>query len=95
MSSISAAEVRDFLVDRYADILGERGLDAASLPDDFDFLTQGVIDSFGILEMISAMEERFGFQLDYEAIDPQDLTLVGPLSRFVEGQTSGAASQDG
>ena len=39
--------------------------------------------------------ERFGFQLDYEAIDPHDLTLVGPLSRFVEEQTSGAAGKDG
>ena len=95
MSSVSASEVREFLVARYGEALGARGVDASTLPDDFDFLAEGVIDSFGILEMISAMEEKFGFQLDYEAIDPQHLTLVGPLSRFVEEQTSGSAGQDG
>lgn len=95
MSSVSASDVRAFLVDRYGEALSARGVDGSALPDDFDFLTQGVIDSFGILEMISAMEEKFGFELDYEAIDPQDLTLVGPLSRFVEEQTSGHAGQEG
>ena len=95
MSSVSASDVRAFLIDRYGEALSARGVDGAALPDDYDLLTQGVIDSFGILEMISAMEERFGFQLDYEAIDPQHLTLVGPLSRFVEEQTSGASGEGG
>ena len=31
-------------------------------------LTVGVIDSLGLLEMISAMEDRFGVQIDYEAV---------------------------
>lgn len=87
MNPITADTVRQFLVERNAEALASKGMDGSGLPDEFDFLTEGIIDSFGILEMISAMEERFGFQLDYESIDPQDLTRIGPLARFVATQT--------
>ena len=53
------------------------------LSDDFDFLLNGVIDSFGILEMISAIEEEFGIQLDLEALDAEKITIIGPLSCYV------------
>ena len=95
MSSVTAAEVRAFLLDHYSEGISANGFEGGAVPDDFDLLTEGVIDSFGILEMIAAMEERFGFEVDFESIDPQDLTVVGPLSRFVENQAAAASNQDG
>ena len=95
MSSVTAAEVRTFLLDHYAEGLSANGVESGAVPDGFDLLTEGVIDSFGILEMIAAMEERFGFEIDFESIDPQDLTVVGPLSRFVESQAGAASNKDG
>lgn len=89
MSSVTAADVRAFLLDRYSESLAANGVAGTDVSDDFDLLTEGVIDSFGILEMITGMEEHFGIEIDYEAIDPQDLTVIGPLSRFVEGQVAG------
>ena len=52
----------------------------AELPDDFDLLLSGVIDSFGILEMISSIEEEFQIELDVAALDAEQITIVGPLS---------------
>ncbi len=43
----------------------------------------GVIDSFGILEMVGAIEDEFGIQLDTESLDAEQITVLGPLSRFV------------
>ncbi len=53
------------------------------IPDDFDFLLSGVIDSFGILEMISAIEAEFQIQLDLALLDAEDITRIGPLARYI------------
>jgi acyl carrier protein len=62
-----------------------RGLsvDPGELPDSFDLLSEGVVDSLGILEMVSAVEEKFGIEVDLEDIDPDDLTRVEPFCRYV------------
>jgi acyl carrier protein len=53
------------------------------VPEDFDLLTNGVVDSFGILEMITAIEEQFNLQLDMANLDAEQLTILGPLCRYV------------
>ena len=53
------------------------------LPDDFDLLLSGVIDSFGILEMISAIEDEFRIRLDLALLDAEDITRMGPLARYI------------
>lgn len=95
MNPVTAADVRAFLLERYAEALAAAGSGDGAVPDDFDLLTEGVIDSFGILEMIGAMEEKFGLEIDFERIDPQDLTVIGPLTRFVESQSGGGSNGEG
>jgi acyl carrier protein len=58
-------------------------LSLTEIPDDFDLLLNGVIDSFGILEMISAIEDEFQVQLDLALLDAEDITKIGPLARYV------------
>jgi acyl carrier protein len=50
-----------------------------NLADDFDFLLNGVIDSFRILEMISAIENEFPIQLDLADLDAEQITSLGPV----------------
>jgi acyl carrier protein len=57
-------------------------LSLTKIPDDFDLLLSGVIDSFGILEMISAIEDEFQIQLDLTLLDAEDITRIGPLARY-------------
>lgn len=94
MTRVSASEVRDFIVGRFADPLSAKGLQPVDVPEDFDLLVEGVVDSFGILEMIAAMEEHFQLQIDYENLDPENLTVVGPLCRFVEESSANSGTNE-
>jgi hypothetical protein len=40
---------------------------------------------FGILEMISTIEKEFRIQLDLADLDVEQITILGPLSRYVAG----------
>ena len=83
MKEITPEGVRQFLLQRYLERIESLGLIPAELPDNFDLLLNGVIDSFGILEMISSIEETFQVELDLAALDAEQITIVGPLSHFV------------
>jgi acyl carrier protein len=83
MKTVTPDNVRKFLLTRYSEPLTATQLDLTELPDDFDLLLSGVIDSFGILEMISAIEEEFQIQLDLALLDAEDITRIGPLARYV------------
>jgi acyl carrier protein len=83
MKEITEASIRQFLLDKYCKPIGAIGLAPDNLADDFDFLLNGVIDSFGILEMISAIENEFQIRLDLADLDAEQITILGPLSRYV------------
>ena len=83
MKDVTPDNVREFLLTRYSEPIAAMQLNLAELPDDFDFLLSGVIDSFGILEMISAIEAEFRIQLDLALLDAEDITRIGPLTRYI------------
>ena len=83
MKEITEANIRQFLLDKYRMPIGAIGLAPDNLADDFDFLLNGVIDSFGILEMISAIEKEFQIELDLADLDAEQITILGPLSRYI------------
>ncbi len=83
MNNITADAIRDFLLARYSEPIRGLGLTPDELGDDFDFFVSGVIDSFGILELVSQLEEEFRIQLDLATLDAEQISVLGPLSRFV------------
>ena len=83
MKDVTPDSVRKFLLTRYSEPITAMQLYLTELPDDFDFLLTGVIDSFGILEMISAIEDEFRIQLDLALLDAEDITRIGPLARYI------------
>ena len=83
VKDVTESSIRQFLLDKYREPIGSIGLIADNLADDFDFLLTGVIDSFGILEMISSIEDEFQIQLDLEDLDAEQITILGPLSRYI------------
>jgi acyl carrier protein len=83
MNDISPGKVRQFLLRRYARSIEELGMDPNQVSDNFDFLLDGVIDSFGILEMVSSIEDEFRIQLDMATLDAEQITILGPLSLYV------------
>ena len=83
MKEVTPDNIRTFLLTRYSEPMSAMRVDIAEVPDDFDFLLTGVIDSFGILEMVSAIEKEFAIQLDLELLDAEDITKIGPLARYI------------
>ena len=95
MNDITPDRVRQFLLDKYTRSIKEMGLDPAKLPDNFDFLLKGVIDSFGILEMVSSIQDKFRIHLDLATLDAEQITILGPLSRFVAENAKTDSPVDG
>jgi acyl carrier protein len=89
MSGLSAAEVRSFVVGHVEDRLVAVGLSADDVGDDFDLLTSGTIDSMGLIELLSAVEERFGVRADLSEIDTEDIGVVGPFCAHVANRARG------
>jgi acyl carrier protein len=83
MKDVTLDNVRAFLLTRYYEPIIAMQLSLTEIPDDFDLLLSGVIDSFGILEMISAIEDEFQIQLDLALLDAEDITRIGPLARYI------------
>jgi acyl carrier protein len=80
------AEVRTAMLETLVEPLAAAGRNAGTVPDDFDLLAEGVIDSFGLLELISALESRYATALDFADLPVDELTVVGPLVRHLAAQ---------
>ncbi len=61
---------------------------ASTLTDDSSLLDQGVIDSTGILEVISFLEDEFQIEIDDEEMVPENLDSIGAIAIFVTRKLS-------
>jgi acyl carrier protein len=87
VSAPSANDVRVFVSEFLNQKLKERAQRPLNnLPDDYDLLLSGLLDSLAFVEMIAATGEHFAAQVDFEGLDPEKLTIVGPLCTFVSEQ---------
>lgn len=51
------------------------------------FLEKGIIDSTGVLEIVSFIEEEFNFTVQDEEMVPENLDSVNNLAKFIKGKT--------
>ena len=84
MSVVTAGEVRGFIVSHLADSFKENNLLEREVADDFDLKDRGIIDSIGYLHLISAIEDHFGVEIDFDDMDAESLTVIGPMTRYIE-----------
>jgi acyl carrier protein len=82
-NELNPDEVKRFICELYHEPLGKRGYTLENVPDQLDLLIDGVIDSLGILELISNLEERFQISIDLEHLPAEQLTVLGPLSHHI------------
>ena len=95
IGEVAAEDVRSAIVEHLRSTAAGQTLDPDAIDDDVNLLAAGIIDSFGVLELIASIEEQFGLRLDFEDIDPVDLTTVGPLTRIVASASAGLAPSEG
>jgi lipopolysaccharide O-acetyltransferase len=94
----STDTVRGFVLTHLDGALREHGRAGPEITDDFDILAEGVVDSFALVELIESIESHFGIVLDFEDVDADDLTVLGPFCRYVAeriGDQDGAPSLSG
>ena len=95
MSRASTEQVRALIIDILADDLAALGIDATAVNGAFDLRAEGVVDSLGFLELIAALEAELGVEIDFDDIDPAQLTVVEPLAAHVADQLGAIPTQDG
>ncbi len=84
----TANDIKSMLVSTYAKSFAARHIDPSQVDDRFDLFTGGIIDSLGIMEMIAMVEESIGRQIDFDEMEADDLTRIGPFCRFVASKAA-------
>ncbi len=72
------ATIKNFIIDNF--LFG----DDEGLKDDVSFLEEGIIDSTGILELITFLEEDFSIEIDDEEMIPENLDSINNLIVFLK-----------
>ena len=70
--------IRDFVIENF--LFGE----ANGLKDDTSFLEEGIIDSTGILELVTFLEDEFSITVEDEELIPENLDSIGNVANFLE-----------
>ena len=73
-----AAEIRAFIVANF--LFGEEGNGFA---DDQSFLESGIIDSTGLLELVSFIEQNYGITIGDREMVPENLDSLRNVSQLV------------
>ena len=81
----TAKQIRDFIIANF--LFGQQG---TSLADDQSFLDTGIIDSTGVLELVSFLEQQFAITVDDRELLPENLDSVDNVTRFVERKLAAA-----
>jgi acyl carrier protein len=72
-----SARIRQFIVSNfYID-------DANTLSDDDSLLMGGIVDSTGVVEIVSYLETEFSIQILDEEMLPDNLDCIAKITRFV------------
>ena len=74
-------KIRKFILDNYL-----YTDDQSKLKDDESFLEKGIIDSTGVLEVISFLETDFGVTVTDEEMIPENLDSVRNLAAYINAK---------
>jgi len=71
--------LRKFIVDNFS-----YGRDDVEFADDESLLEKGLIDSTGVLELVTFLETTYKIQIEDEELIPDNLDSVEKIIRFVD-----------
>jgi acyl carrier protein len=74
--------VRDFLTEQI--VIGGQ-----EVSDDTPLLN-GLIDSVGLMELVSFIESEFEVAIDFSEVEPKNFRTVSDIARFVSGKLPAA-----
>ena len=80
------AEVEQFIV---SELSQGRGITAIDPGD--NLLAKGIVDSHGVMELVTFLEERYGIAIGDEDLTPENFESVGRIEEFVARKQNGPA----
>jgi acyl carrier protein len=80
-------EIRQFVVTNYC--FGQDG----AIRNEESCMENGNIDSTGILELVSFLEQRYKIDIDAEEIIPENLDSIDRMAHFVSRKLAETAQQ--
>lgn len=79
MSEATRTDIRTFIIDNF--LFGD---ESHPLPDDLSLIDNDLIDSTGILELVSFIEEHFEVKIEDADIVPANLDTIGKIIAFID-----------
>jgi acyl carrier protein len=70
--------VKEFIIENF--LFGEE----EQLMPDTDFFDKGIIDSTGVIELVSFLEEKFNITIDDDELIPQNLSSLNKVDVFLQ-----------
>ncbi|MCP4690341.1 MAG: acyl carrier protein [Desulfobacterales bacterium] len=70
-------EIKNFIVENF--LFG----DDSGLADDTSFLEEGIIDSTGVLELVTFLEEEFLIEVEDEELTPENLGSINHVAAYL------------
>jgi len=80
------SDIRNYITQEIA-----RDISPGELPEDYDLIETGVIDSLAMVRLISWIGERFEVPINDIEISPADFNTVARIAAFVQQHTRIAA----
>ena len=76
-------DIRGFIVDTF--LFGEDG----GLKEDSSFLEEGIVDSTGIMQLVSYLQEQYLITIEDEELIPDNLDSIRKVMTFIEVKRQG------
>ncbi len=73
-----AQQINNFIIDNFM-----MGRSPEELTEDDSLLEKGIIDSTGVLELVSFIEETYGFTVEDDELVPENLDSVNKLVNYI------------
>jgi acyl carrier protein len=70
--------IREFIIENF--LFGE----VNGLKDDTSFLEEGIVDSTGILELVTYLEDEFSITVDDEELIPENLDSIDNVANYLQ-----------
>ncbi|MFE6104595.1 acyl carrier protein [Streptomyces laurentii] len=80
-----ADDIRGYIVTEFLD-----GEDSADLTTDYDLIDSGVVDSLGVVRVVSHLSRTYVIPIDDIPLNPDNFRSIAAMSAFVESATKTA-----
>jgi acyl carrier protein len=79
---VKTDEIRLFVIENFLFGDGQR------LSDTTPLLENHIVDSTGVLEIVSFLEQRFGIRVEDDELVPENLNTISSISAYLERKNS-------